>query len=113
MLAGGQHASVLNHRYNVEPDIKKPDLPEHHLVLQDFVLEKPRAGEANVCRRRYDRTGQSCDEHRLLEWHMGQRFFCGKQRASVAHAQCSFMEPGGRHVFPAFEISAFENDVSA
>ena len=44
-------------RYNVEPDSSQPDLPEHHLVLQDFVLEKPRAGEANICRRRYDRTG--------------------------------------------------------
>ena len=64
------NCNVLVHltcRYNVEPDsnvdpaLKKPDLPEHHLVLQDFVLEKPRTGEPNVCRRRYDRTGQSHD----------------------------------------------------
>jgi hypothetical protein len=48
---------VVNCRYDVEPSSSKPELPEHHLVLQDFVLEKPRTGEANVCRRRYDRTG--------------------------------------------------------
>jgi hypothetical protein len=46
-------------RYNVEPDPSQalPAAPEHHLVLQDFVLEKPRAGEDGICRRRYDRTG--------------------------------------------------------
>ena len=52
-----QCAGMFDCRYNVEPDSSKPELPEHHLVLQDFVLEKPRTGEANVCRRRYDRTG--------------------------------------------------------